>query len=104
VAVEVPAEWRVSDGTVPLTDVARTAACSYTSIDQAARKGLVEIARQGGHGNARHITVREALFIVAVAAIAVTAAMNFCDMLRAIRQAGATMTADGLMIPVKGLN
>ncbi|WP_311701111.1 hypothetical protein [Streptomyces gibsoniae] len=93
----------MSDGTVPLTDVARTAACSYTSIDQAARKGLVEIARQGGHGNTRHITVGEALFLVAVAAVAAAATMNFCDMLRAVRQAGATMTAEGLIIPVKGL-
>jgi hypothetical protein len=104
VAVEVPAAWRVSEGTVPLADVGRSAACSYPVIDRAAREGLIQVVRKGGRGNARHVTVREALFVLAVAAIAAAAAMAFCDMLRAIRQAGATVTADGLMIPVKGLD
>jgi hypothetical protein len=103
VAVEVPGEWRVSEGTVPLADVARSAACSYPVIDNAARKGLIEVVRYGGRGNARHITIREGLFLLAVAAIAAAAGLAFCDMLRAVRQAGATMTDAGLVIPVKGI-
>lgn len=105
VEVEIPAEWRVSGDTVPLVDVARTAACSYPVIDRAAREGLIEIARKGGRGRggARHVTVREGLFLLAVAGIAVVASMAFCDMLRALRQAGATATDAGLVIPVTGL-
>lgn len=98
--VAAPPEWRVSNGTVPLADVAKTAACSYVSIDAAARSGLIDVERQGGQGNARWVRVEDALLIVAVAALAVAAGLAFGALLRAVRSTGAHVTPEGLTIPV----
>lgn len=100
-AVMAPPDWRVSDGTVPLADVVRTAQCSRASIDVAVRSGLVDVARQGGRGNARHLRVEDALLIVTVAALAVAAGIAFGALLRAVTSTGGGMTPQGLTIPVK---
>jgi hypothetical protein len=105
VTLTMPADWRVSDGTVPLVDVARTAktthGTTYVSIDQAVRSGLIDVKHQGGSGNARHISIEDALTVLAVAALAVAAGLAFGALLRAMRQTGATVTASGLTIPLK---
>lgn len=98
--VTAPLDWRVSEGTVPIPDVVRTAQCSRASIDVAIRNGLIPVARQGGSGNARHITLDDALLIIAVAALAVAAGLAFGAMLRAIRTTGGTMGPQGLTIPL----
>ena len=101
--VTLPEDWRVSNGTVPLADVARTVrqhGCTYASVDQAVRNGLVPVQRKGGRGNARHITVDDALLVLAVATLAFAAGMAFGAMLRALRQSGATVTPAGLTIPL----
>lgn len=100
----MPPEWRVSDGTVPLADVARTVqmahGTSYAQVDQAARAGLISVERWGGRGNGRHVTLDEALTVLAVAALAVAAGLAFGALLRALRTTGATMTPAGLTIPI----
>jgi hypothetical protein len=95
-----PNSWRVTEGTVPLSDVMKTAKCSYASLDVATRNGLIPVVRQGGRGNARHITLDDALLIIAVAALAVAAGLAFGAMLRAVRDTGATITPAGLTIPL----
>ncbi len=99
----VPAEWRVSDGTVPLSDVARSAECSYASLDYATRSGLIPVQKMGGpdgRGNARRISVDDALMALAVAALAVAAGLAFVTLLKAVRQTGGTVGASGLTIPL----
>lgn len=100
----MPAAWRVSDGTVPLVDVARTVkethGTSYASIDQAVRAGLIPVEKQGGSGNARHITLDDALTVLAVAALAVAAGLAFGALLRALTTTGAQITPAGLTIPI----
>jgi hypothetical protein len=95
-----PKNWRVTDGTVPLADVVRTAQCSRASIDYAASTGLVSVVRKGGRGNARHISLEDALLIVGVAALAVAAGLAFGILLRTIRDTGGKVTPAGIVIPV----
>lgn len=96
----VPAGWRVTDGTVPLADVVKTARCTRASIDVATRNGLIHVVRQGGRGRARHVTVEDALLIVGVADLAVVAGLAFGALLRAIRDTGARVSPQGLIIPL----
>lgn len=97
----LPGTWRVrDDDTVPLTDVAGTAACSYASIDHAVRLGLVETHGVPGKGNPRRISVDDALMILAVAALAVAAGLAFNVLFRSVRETGGRMTAEGLTIPL----
>lgn len=99
-SVTTPQGWRVEGGTVPLADVAKTAQCSYMALDGAVRSGLIDVARQGGRGNARHIRLEDALLIVGVAALAIAAGMAFTSLLRAIKSTGAQVTPQGLTIPL----
>ena len=99
-----PEDWRVlPDGTVPLTDVAASAACSYASVDHAVRTGLVEAHGVGGRGNPRRIALEDALMIVAVAALAVAAGLAFNVLFRSVKETGARMTAEGLTIPLNAV-
>lgn len=96
-----PNDWRVSGGTVPLSDVVRTAQCTRASIDVATRNGLIPVVKYGGRGNARHITLEDALLIVGVAALAIAAGMAFGALLRAVRETGGQITPQGIVIPVQ---
>lgn len=97
--VTAPKTWRVTDGTVPLADVMKTAQCTRASLDVATRNGLIPIVRYGGRGNARHITLEDALLVVGVAALAVAAGLAFGALLRAIRDTGGQITPQGIVIP-----
>jgi hypothetical protein len=102
----LPAEWRVSDGTVPLSDVARTAQCSYASIDYAARNGLISVRSMGGRdgrGNVRRISVEDALLVLAVAALAALAGLAFGAVFKAAKNSGATVGPSGLTFPIRGV-
>jgi hypothetical protein len=97
----VPDGWRVTDGVVPLADVARSAEAlgvSYEAVSAAARSGLLPVARTGGQGGARHITLDNALLVLAAVALAVAGGAAFAMMLRAIRETDATVTPGGLTI------
>lgn len=96
-----PAGWRVSGGTVPLADVVKTAQCTRASIDVATRNGLIPVVRYGGKGNARHITLEDALLIVGVAALAIAAGIAFGALLRAVKDTGGRITADGIVLPLQ---
>jgi hypothetical protein len=101
--VTAPEDWRINDGTVPLTDVVNTAQCSYASINHAMKQGLVPVAGMGGpgvHGSTRRINLDDALMIVAVAALAVAAGLAFNILFRSLRETGARITAEGLTIPL----
>ncbi|MGH7733387.1 MAG: hypothetical protein ACREOE_06715, partial [Gemmatimonadales bacterium] len=78
--VTAPENWRIADGTVPLSDVVETAQASYASINHALSQGLVPVAGKGGsgvHGSTRRIALDDALMIVAVAALALAAGLAF---------------------------
>lgn len=98
-ALSAPSTWRVADGTVPLVDVVNTAQCSRASIDVATRNGLIPVIGQGGRGKVRHITLEDALLIIAVAALAAAAGLAFGALLRAMRAAGATVSSAGITLP-----
>ena len=101
-----PENWRVTDGTVPLTDVLSTAQCSYRSINHAVNEGLLPVAGKGGpgaHGNTRRIALEDALLIVAVAALAVAAGLAFNVLFRSVRETGGRITAEGLTIPLSAV-
>lgn len=100
-APPVPEDWRVTpQGTVPVSDVARTTG-DYPAVNYTVRKCGVEIAAQGGHGRTRYIPVSEALLLVAAAALAVAAGVALAQMYRAIKASGATVAADALTIPLR---
>ncbi len=98
--VTAPEGWRVEDGAVRLSDVGKTAQCPYSTIQWAARSGLIEVERQGGQGNARWVRVEDALLIVAVAALAVAAGLAFASLLKAVKDSGARVSPEGLTIPM----
>ena len=96
----VPNEWSVNpQGTVPVSDVARTTG-DYESMNYAVRRCGVPVVTQGGPGRARYIPVSEALLLVAAAALAMAAGVALAQMYRAIKASGATVGADALTIPL----
>lgn len=103
VTEKTPAAWRVSDGTVPLSDVLRSANLTRSSAEYALSNGLLPIVRQGGRGNARHISLEDALLIVGIAALAIAAGMAFNSLFRAVRETGGQVTPQGLVIPLPAM-
>ncbi|MEV8435708.1 hypothetical protein [Streptomyces chartreusis] len=99
-APTVPEDWRVTpEGTVPVSDVARTTG-DYPAVNYTVRRCGVPVIDQGGQGRARYIPVSEALLLVAAAALAVAAGVALAQMYRAIKASGATVRADSLTIPL----
>ena len=99
-ALPVPRDWRVTpEGTVPVSDVARTTG-DYPAVNYTVRRCGVTIASQGGHCRTRYIPVSEALLLVAAAALAMAAGVALAQMYRAIKASGATVGADALTIPL----
>lgn len=99
-APSVPEDWRVTpEGTVPVSDVARTTG-DYPAVNYTVRRCGVPVVDQGGHGRTRYIPVSEALLLVAAAALAVAAGVALAQMYRAIKASGATVGADSLTIPL----
>jgi hypothetical protein len=97
--LSAPSAWRVIDGTVPVADVVKTAQCSRASIDAATRNGLIPVIGSGTRGKIRHVTLEDALLIIAVAALAAAAGLAFGALLRAMRAAGATVSPAGITLP-----
>lgn len=101
VAPSVPQDWRVTpEGTVPVSDVARTTG-DYPAVNYTVRRCGVTIASSGGHCRTRYIPVSEALLLVAAAALAMAAGVALAQMYRAIKASGATVGADSLTIPLR---
>ncbi|MCX4429463.1 hypothetical protein [Streptomyces mirabilis] len=99
-APPVPKGWRVTpQGTVPVSDVARTTG-DYPAVNYTVRRCGVPVIEQGGHGRTRYISVSEALLLVAAAALAVAAGVALAQMYRAIKTAGATVGPNSLTIPL----
>lgn len=103
VTEKTPESWRVSNGTVPLADVLRSANLTRSSAEYALSNGLLPVVRQGGRGNARHITLEDALLIVGIAALAIAAGMAFNSLFRAVRETGGQVTPQGIVIPLPTL-
>lgn len=99
-APSVPGDWRVTpQGTVPVSDVARTTG-DYPAVNYTVRRCGVPVIDQGGHGRTRYISVSEALLLVAAAALAVAAGVALAQMYRAIKASGATVGPNSLTIPL----
>lgn len=100
VAPSVPEDWRVTpEGTVPVTDVARTTG-DYPAVNYTVRRCGVPVTSRQGRNHARYIPVSEALLLVAAAALAVAAGVALAQMYRAMKANGATIGADSLTIPL----
>lgn len=96
----VPADWRVTpEGTVRVSDVARTAG-DYQAVNYTVRRYGVPVMAQEGQGRSRYIPVSEALLLVAAAALALAAGVALAQMYRAIKASGATVGANALTIPL----
>jgi hypothetical protein len=87
------------DGTVAVTDVARTTG-DYPAVNYTVRKCGVPVVDRGGRGKGRYIPVSEALLLVAAAALAVAAGIALAQMYRAMKATGATVGPDSLTIPL----
>ncbi|MFG2858583.1 hypothetical protein ACGFZ9_50040 [Streptomyces mirabilis] len=99
-APAVPEGWRVTEqGTVPVSDVARTTG-DYPAVNYTVRRCKVPVIEQGGQGRTRYIPVSEALLLVAAAALAIAAGVALAQMYRAIKASGATVGVDALTIPL----
>ncbi|MBT2395940.1 hypothetical protein [Streptomyces sp. ISL-100] len=99
-APSVPEGWRVTpEGTVPVSDVARTTG-DYPAVNYTVRRCGVTIASSGGHCRTRYIPVSEALLLVAAAALALAAGVALAQMYRAIKASGATVGPNALTIPL----
>ena len=99
-APAVPKGWRVTpQGTVPVSDVARTTG-DYPAVNYTVRRCGVTVVEQGGQGRTRYIPVAEALLLVAAAALAMAAGVALAQMYRAIKASGATVGPDALTIPL----
>lgn len=100
-APPVPSGWRVTpQGTVPVSDVARTTG-DYPAVNYTVRRCGVTVVEQGGHGRTRYIPVSEALLLVAAAALAMAAGVALAQMYRAMKASGATVGVDSLTIPLR---
>lgn len=96
----IPNSWRVTpEGTVRVSDVARSTGCEYEAVNYTVRRYGV-VVDQYGQGRSRYIPVSEALLLVAAAALAVAAGVALAQMFRAIKASGATVGADALTIPL----
>jgi hypothetical protein len=101
--METPSNWRISDQAVPLSDVARSAACSRRSIDYATRAGAIPVVRRGGadgRGNVRWISVETALRVLAAAMLATAAGVALTEILKALDATGATIINGALTMPL----
>lgn len=99
-----PKNWRTGpEGTVMVSDVIRTAGVPHGAIDYPIRLGLVPIVAREPGRRGRYISREDAVMLLAAAALAVAAGVALAAVVRAIRVTGGSVTADGLMIPVKGL-
>lgn len=95
-----PKGWRVTDGTVPVADVVRSAGVPHAAIDHPVRLGLVEVVKQHGQGNRRYIRVEDGLMLMAAAALALSCGVALVVMVRAIKATGATIGPAGLTFPL----
>jgi|GEM_PF-3109393 len=99
-----PADWRLTNGAVPLSDVARTVESrhgfKWAQVDQAVRAGLIPVESRHGKANARYLTVETAVNVLAAAAVAALAGIALGYLLRLVSETGGKVTAEGLVIPL----
>jgi hypothetical protein len=89
-------------GLVSLSAVARHVGLTPPQQSGAVRGGLIKpVTRKGSVGGQYLITMDDALFLLAAAALAAIAGMAVVRMLRTLREAGATLGPSGMVIPVR---
>lgn len=94
------------DGLVDLPDLVRVSGLTRETLRAAVDDGLVTtspVRRGRGRGGAITITKEEAIFLLAVAALAFAAGVAFATLLRAMKNNGAQLSGNALTITVPTL-
>lgn len=89
----------VADGVVRLPDAARAAGVSKATLRIAIEDGLIQPTPIRRRHNTRTIRLEDALLLIAVASLAAAAGIAFLSMLRTLRQTGAELRPEGVVIP-----
>lgn len=96
-------DLRVTDGLVDLPEVVRVSGLPRRALRTAMDDGLItptDVRRGQGRGGSYTFTVEDALFVIAVAALALAAGVAFVTMVRAMKASGAQLGPDGIKIPL----
>lgn len=91
------------DGLVDLPDLVRVSNLTRETLRAVVDEGLVTtspVRRGRGRGGAITITKEEAIFLLAVAALAIESRVAFATLLRAMKGSGARLSGDTLTITV----
>jgi hypothetical protein len=99
---ETLGQWQGRDA-VPLTEVAHAVGLNRAHVEYAVRKRIVAPLPERGPCNAYMIDWEQIVLIVVAAAIAAAAGIAVMTVIRSLRDSGATVSATGVTIPVKGL-
>jgi hypothetical protein len=93
---------------IPLPDVANLAGMNRGARTYAVEKGIIQTTKgPGAAGYGRQgsyvVTRDEALLILVSAALAVSIGVAVVTVIKALRNSGASITADSVTIPLSGL-
>lgn len=91
------------DELIPLRDVGDAVGLKRGMQDYAVKRSIIVPAETRGPNGRYLVTRDEALLILASAALAVAIGVALVTVIKNLRNSGATMTPDGLLLPVKGL-
>jgi hypothetical protein len=90
----------VRDGVVRLPDAARAAGISAATVRLAIAEGLIVPAPIKRRHGTRTLTLDDVILIITVAALAAAAGVAFMAILKTFRGVGASVRADGIVIPL----
>lgn len=96
-------DLRVTDGLVDFPEVIRASGLPRHVLRTAMDDGWIvptSVRRGTGRGRTQTLTVEDALFVLAVAALAVAAGVAFVTLMKTLKTTGAQLGPDGIKIPL----
>lgn len=94
---------------IPLPELGEPIGLDRSRRDYAVTRGIIKTAQdrntsRAGRPNGCHMVTREeAMLILAAAALAAAIGVALVTVIRTLRNSGCSVTAEGLLIPLKGL-